>query len=172
MAASTKRVRSEQSEALAAVEIVNPPYTMWKYTDRVLKNDYVCVVVNIFTGCKSVTFDISDDGLKITVRLAWASALHTPEQMFNEALTKKTLSVDSPMLHAMAAALMDSGVTEDSEPVVQMVIALPCKVRREVTSYSMEKLTYETTKMMFIKLMAYQNDVIIDQASNRTMKFD
>lgn len=51
------------------VEIINPPYNTWQYTDHDVETDYVCVAVNIFTGSNSISFDITEDGLKIIVRL-------------------------------------------------------------------------------------------------------
>ncbi len=117
-----------------------------------------------------MTFDITEDGLKVVAKFVWAKAMHDPAKMFHGSITKKTLSIDHPMVHAFASDFLDSGITEKSNPEGQWVIPLPCKVRREVTSYSMEKLSFDGAVFMFLKLTAYQSDVVIDQA-NRTLTF-
>lgn len=148
-------------------EIINPAYSIWKYTDHKLKNEYVCVSVNNPTGSKSVSFDVSDDGMKLIIRFIWAPAMHDPLKMFNESIAANDITIDHSMLHAMASASLNSGITADSNPETQWVIPLLNRVRREVSSYSMTKLTYETTTMVFIKLTAFQNDVFIEHANRR-----
>lgn len=96
----TKRSRSNNSDEVA--DITNPPYTTWMYTDHELKNDFVCVTINIFTGCKSMTFDVAEDGLKVIAKFLWPSAIHNPAQMFQQLINDKTLSMQHPMIHAMA----------------------------------------------------------------------
>lgn len=169
-----KKPRLDQSEtklSLVPGEIINPPYSMWRCTDHTTKNDYVCVTVNVFTSCKSTSFDITEDGLKIIIRFSWSNAMFTPWKMFNEAIRDKTMSLEHPMLYAMANEFLDSGITDNSNNEGQWIILLPCQVRREVSSYTMAKLTYETTQMVFVKMTVYQNDVIIEQA-NRTITFE
>lgn len=169
---AAKRSLLDKSEApLAVPEIVNPEYSIWKYTDHERKNDYVCVTINTCTGNKSVSFDVTDDGMKLIVRFAWSPAMHDPMKMFKVSLDEGTITKEHPMLHAMSSAFLDSGVTESSSPTSQWIIPLPCRVRREVSSYVMAKLTYESTRMVYIKLAAFQNDVIIEQA-NRTMSLE
>lgn len=153
------------------VDIINPPYTVWMYSDHDLNNDFVCVAITIFAGSKEVTFDLTEDGLKVIVKFSWPKAIHNPAELFNQAIRSKTLSMQHPMVHAMASTMLDSGLTANSTPEGQWVIHLPCKVRREVSSYSMEKMKVETARIMFLKFTAYQNDIIIEQA-NRTMTFD
>ncbi|KAJ6633970.1 hypothetical protein Bhyg_02713 [Pseudolycoriella hygida] len=166
---STKRAHTEKSAPVA--EMVNPPYRTWKYTDHSMQTEFVCVAINIFTGCKSVTFDVSEDGLKLIVTFSWAVAMHTSKLMFFDAIRKNILTTDHPMLHAMTSSLLEAGITENSTPEGKWIIPLPCKFRREVSSYKIEKLSYETTNMIFIKLTAYQNELIIHLA-NRTITFD
>lgn len=168
---SLKRPRSTKSYDDSVVDIMNPPYKAWMYRDHDLNYDFVCVAVTIFYGSKEATFDLTEDGLKVIVKFSWPKALHNPAEMFNDAIKSKTLSKHHPMLHAMASSDLDSDITPNSTPEGQWVIPLPCKVRREVSSYSMEKIKSETARFMFLKFTAYQKDVIIEQA-NRTLSFD
>lgn len=153
------------------VEIVNPPYHTWQYTDHDAKTGYVCVAINIFTGSSSISFDITEDGLRIVVRFAWPTAMYSAAEMFAAELEDGTIPKHHPMIHAMSSTMLDLGVTENSKPEGQWIINLPCEVRREVTSYKMSKIQSGTTKIMFLRFEAYQNDAIIDQA-NRTLTFD
>lgn len=166
-----KRHRLDQLEVPAVVEVINPPFTLWRYTDHVSKNDHICVTINSPTGTKSVSFDVSEDGMKLIVKFPWAPAIHDAKKMFNEKIRAREIDIQHPMLHALSSTLLDSGITETSTTETQMIIPLPCRVRREVSSYSMSKLTYENTLMVFIKLAAYQNVVIIEHA-NRTMSLE
>lgn len=153
------------------VEIFNPPYNTWQYTDHDEETDFVCVAINIFTGSNSISFDISEDGLKIIVRFAWPTAMYKAAEMFAEQLKDGSVAKHHPMIHAMSSTMLASGVTDNSKPEGQWIVPLPCKVRREVLSYKMSKIQSGTTKIMFLRFTAYQNDAIIEQA-NRTMKFD
>lgn len=165
---TAKRSRSNSNKS--EVEIINPPYTTWVYTDHELKNDFVCVALTIFAGSKSMTFDVSEDGWKVIVKYAWPSPMHNPTQMFQQSIRNRTLSLHHPMIHALTSHLLENGITENSKPEGQWVIPLPLQVRREVTSYTMTKIAFESTNIMMLKFTAYQNDVIIENA-NRTMTF-
>ncbi|KAJ6639445.1 hypothetical protein Bhyg_12190, partial [Pseudolycoriella hygida] len=112
--------------------IINPPYKTWTHTDHQLKLDFVCVSINVFTGCKKMTFDITEDGLQVVAKFVWATVMHDPVNMFHNSIAKRRLSADHPMIHAMTSDLLDSGITENSTPEGQWVKPLPCKVRREV----------------------------------------
>lgn len=153
------------------VEIVNPPYTSWTYTDHNNKTDYVCVAINIFSGSEEITFNINDDGLSITAQFTWPNALIDPAIMFEEKLKSNATSMHHPMIHAMTTKLLQTGITEGKLPRGEWKIPLPIKVRREVTSYSMSKIVRGSAKILFLRFTAYQNDVIIENA-NRTMRFD
>lgn len=169
---AAKRPHVDKMETpLAVPEIVNPEYSIWRYTDHGMKDDFVCVTINTCTGGRSVSFDVTEDGMKLIVRFVWSPAMHDPMKMFHQQIADETITVENPMLHAMASAFLNSGVTENSMPVSQWIIPLPCRVRREVSSYVMTKLTYKTTTMVHIKLTTYQHDVIIEQA-NRTMSLE
>ncbi len=159
----TKRSRMSKPDEVA--EIVNPPYTTWMYTDHDLKDDFVCVAINIFTGSKSVTFDISEDGMKVVVKFTWPSAMHNSAEMFRQLIREKVVPKHHPMIHSFASTMLDAGLTENSTPEGQLIIPLPRQVRREVSSYTMTKISIDTTRIMFSKFTAYQNDVIIEQAN-------
>ncbi|KAG4077147.1 hypothetical protein HA402_016134 [Bradysia odoriphaga] len=167
----TKRSRSNNSASVVGASIFNPPYRTWIYTDHQLKSNFVAVAISIFTGSKSITFDVSDDGLKVIAKFSWPSAMHDPDQMFKGLIREKVITAHDAMIHAMASDMLDSGMTETSKLEGEWIIPLPCKVRRETSSYKLRKITYETTTMLFITLTAYQDDVIIENA-NRTMTFD
>lgn len=62
-------------------------------------------------------------------------------------------------LHAMASSDLDSDITPNSTPEGQWVIPLQCKVRREVSSYSMEKIKSDTARILFLKFTAYQKTI-------------
>lgn len=166
---SAKRPHTESTES--SVEIFNPPHTTWVYTDYQLKTDFVCVAINIFSGTKAISFDISEDGLQVIVKFAWATAMYHCAEMFADELKDGNTTTDHPMIHALSTHLVKIGMSEDAEPEGHWTVSLPCKVRREVTSYKMSKISSGTTRIFFIRFTAYQSDVIIEQAK-RKMSFD
>lgn len=105
-------------------EIVNSPYVTWQYTDHELKTDYVCVAINIFTGSKSISFDITDDGLKIIAKFQWPTEMFDPTKMIAAELEDHTISKQHPMLHALSSHLIQSGITENSKPEGQWIVPL------------------------------------------------
>lgn len=97
-----KRTRSGKLEL---AEIVNPPYTCWTYTDHESNTDFVCVAINIFSGSKTMNFDVSEDGMNIIAKFSWPMAMHNPTIMFAEELLDKTVSIHHPMIHAMSSSM-------------------------------------------------------------------
>lgn len=163
--------RSHEEKLEEPGEIINSPYVTWQYTDHAEKTDYVCVAINVFTGCKSISFDITADGLKVISKFKWPIAMFDASEMFAGEIERKSISTEHPMLHAFSSHMLDSGITGNSQPDGQWIIPLPCRVRRELSSYEMKKIVSGTTNIMFIKFTAYQNEAIIEQA-DRTLQFD
>ncbi|KAJ6643365.1 hypothetical protein Bhyg_08325 [Pseudolycoriella hygida] len=81
--------------------VLKSPYKTWTYTDHQLKLDFVCVSINVFTACKKMTFDITEDRLQVVAKFVWATAMHDPAKMFHDSIAKRRLSADHPMIHAI-----------------------------------------------------------------------
>lgn len=91
------------------MEIINPPYNTWQYTDHDVGTDYVCVAINIFTRSNSVNFDITDDGVKIIVRFAWPTAMYKAAEMFAAELQDGIVPKHHPMIHSTSSTLICYG---------------------------------------------------------------
>jgi hypothetical protein len=147
------------------VEFRNPPYWTWVYTDHLKKMEFVCVAVLTTCGSENNKFIISEDGMQITMRYTWPSAMYKAAELFAQARDgKEKLSLYHPKVHAFMSHLLDSGVTEKSSPIAEMIIDLPKKIQRTTTSWKKEAVISNETNIILLEFTAYQKELFIEEA--------
>lgn len=135
------------------------------------KMDFVCVVVPVISGGRQWSFDLSDDGTKVTINFTWPSEFYRANELFQNAIEKKEISSEHPKIHAFLSNWLESGVTENSQPAGKMTIFLPCKVKREIGSWQKKAMTVNETKVIMLEFTAYQNALLVNDADT-SLNFD
>lgn len=154
---------SSDNESLISFQ--NPPFFTWMYTDHEKKCDFVVVALPIISGIRDINFVLSDDGLSVTVTYKWPVALYNTNELF------KGVSKVHPKVHSFLSHMLDSGITEKSNPQGAVTIKLPCRVKREIDSFSKNAVKSKDTKVVVLEFAAYQKTTIIDDADT-SINFD
>ncbi|KAJ6648722.1 hypothetical protein Bhyg_03953 [Pseudolycoriella hygida] len=82
-------------------------YLTWTYTDHEKKCDFVCVAVCMMSGSRNINFNLSDDGMKLSINYVWPSALTSPNQLFSQQVADRTLTLTQPKIHILTPRLLE-----------------------------------------------------------------
>ncbi len=112
-----------------------------------------------------INFSLAEDGCSVTITYKWPTALYRSSDLF------KDLGKSDPKVHSFISHMLNSEITEKSNPEGSMTIILPCRVKRETNSYSKTAVKSNDTKIVVLEFESYQKSKIVDDADN-TIKFD
>lgn len=127
--------------------------------------DFVCIAVVIISGSRNINFTISEDGMQVTIKYTWPTAIYNAVQLFEKAkVGDKKISIQHPKVHSFVSNALQSGVTDNSNPQAEIIVDLPQKVQRNTTSLKKEAININDTKIILLELSAYQKSLIFDNA--------
>lgn len=147
------------------IKLDNFPFFTWVYTDHDKMCDCVVVAVPIISGCRDINFVLAEDGCSVKISYQWPVALYKPNEMF------KDVAKSHPKVHSFISHMLELDITEKSNPQGGITIILPCRVKREIDSYTKTTVKFNETKIVVLEFQSYQKPKIIDDADN-TINFD
>lgn len=154
------------------INFYNSPKHIWVHTDMRSKCKFVNIALPIFSGSQDIRFNITEDGMNISVHYNWAEEFCSPEKLFYHEIGKNGVTKDHPKIHALATKLLDNGISEVSIPKGMTTIKLPMKVQRENGSWTKNALkTQKGTQIILLTFKCYQESQIVRDADT-TLKFD
>lgn len=153
------------------IRFTNPPFWTWTYFDHQKNMDFVCVAAAMISGSRNVNFVMSEDGMQITIKYTWPTAIYKATELFEKAKRDGLrLSIQDPKVHCFVANALQSGVTGNSNPQGEIIIDLPQRVQRHTSTWKKEGFLVNQASILMLEFSAYEKDLVIDDADT-SVKF-
>ncbi|KAJ6634598.1 hypothetical protein Bhyg_13173 [Pseudolycoriella hygida] len=114
------------------------------------------------SGSRNIIFNLSDDGMKLSINYVWPSALTSPNKLFSQQVADRTLILTHPKIHALTSRLLECQRTSRSLPQANIVVDLPMKVLREIGTWTKSGVKVDETRIALLEFQAYQKNQVIN----------
>lgn len=164
-----KKCKLDDGQALQPVEFSRAPVIPCIYTDPESKHDKCLVVLTLFKGVKSITFDLIESsegpGPTLKVTYGWPSTMFQVESIFkNDENQEMIIPILHPKIVAVETALKLYRSNMEEAPVGYINVKLPVQVQMDPSTWSKSfNKKADGTVIVFFEFVCIRNDYVISK---------